>query len=482
MSCLLLADYLNEIFEYLEDDKITLHSCLLVNRIYCEIAIRILWRNVWNISYYKTHILLAIMKILIACLPNESKDLLHKNGIFIITPTQKPPLFNYASFCKVLSINKIDQMIQHILENQSHYINLNYKKYLLLQEIIKMYMKQVSSLKSLCYYSSENSKYIQNPITYFIGAKNCLSDLTELNCSSNIYSEFFYQISQICYNIKSITIDFRVIISDGLTNLISLQNNLESVTLKSDYYCRTEFTISSLVKSSLTLTKLKIVNYNTSISFISKFKNLQELILSSNANDYSHEFNQLQHITFSQLRVLKFLYARPRAELLIKFLENNGKNLTEFYVGHHDISLNLAIAKFCLNLKSLFAIFVKDELEILKVILNNCQYLENIRVWCGNGYLDDKEFLNVLVKYSSKNFYELEIYYCISSEILPEDLEKFFINWKNRKSKKSLSLTIFSDNEENFSLDMKNMEIIKIYIETGLIKKFNFLPVSNLFQ
>ena len=33
MSCLLLYDCLNEILENLEEDKFTLHSCLLVNRL-----------------------------------------------------------------------------------------------------------------------------------------------------------------------------------------------------------------------------------------------------------------------------------------------------------------------------------------------------------------------------------------------------------------------------------------------------------------
>ena len=42
MSHQLSVDCLNEIFEYLEEDKITLHSCLLVSRLYCEIAVRIL--------------------------------------------------------------------------------------------------------------------------------------------------------------------------------------------------------------------------------------------------------------------------------------------------------------------------------------------------------------------------------------------------------------------------------------------------------
>src|SRR4051812_28699364 len=109
MSCQLLVDCLNEIFEYLEEDKVTLYSCLLVNRLWCEISVRILWRNVWNTASFPGS--LKILSTLIACLPIESKDLLHKNGIFISTPTSKPPLFNYASFFKVLSIGKIDEII-----------------------------------------------------------------------------------------------------------------------------------------------------------------------------------------------------------------------------------------------------------------------------------------------------------------------------------------------------------------------------------
>ena len=85
-------DCLNEIFEYLEDDKVTLRSCLLVNHLWCEVSVRILWKSIRN---YNT---------LIACLPNESKEILFKNGTIV---TSKPPILRYASFCKVLSINQV---------------------------------------------------------------------------------------------------------------------------------------------------------------------------------------------------------------------------------------------------------------------------------------------------------------------------------------------------------------------------------------
>src|SRR5688572_866090 len=130
MACQLPTDCLNDIFEYLEDDKISLHSCLLVNRLWCKVAVRILWRNIWNFQhnvYYSSpirHVPLpsTILNTLITCLPNDSKDLLHMNKIFISTPTLKPPLFNYISFIKVLSIDTINQTIVDFLKNNNSHL------------------------------------------------------------------------------------------------------------------------------------------------------------------------------------------------------------------------------------------------------------------------------------------------------------------------------------------------------------------------
>src|ERR1043165_7459867 len=98
------ADCLNEIFEYFEDDAVNLRSYLLVNRLWCEVSVRILWRSIRN---YNT---------LIACLPTESKEILSKNGI--ITSTLAAPMFNYPSFCKDLSIDEVYRQVGKFLENQ----------------------------------------------------------------------------------------------------------------------------------------------------------------------------------------------------------------------------------------------------------------------------------------------------------------------------------------------------------------------------
>src|SRR6266540_2361884 len=79
MACQIPADCLNEIFGYLNVLREILHSCLLVNRFWCEVVVRILWKDIWSF----TNSSLKLISILIACLPNESKDLLCTNEIFI---------------------------------------------------------------------------------------------------------------------------------------------------------------------------------------------------------------------------------------------------------------------------------------------------------------------------------------------------------------------------------------------------------------
>src|SRR3954447_14501404 len=117
------ADCLNEIFEYLEEDEFTLYSCLLVNRLWCQVSVRILWRNIRN---YNT---------LIACLPNESKEILHKEGIIISTSNTKPLMFNYASFCKILPVKQVNDNIGRLFINQHSVSSQNHN--VITQEIFK---------------------------------------------------------------------------------------------------------------------------------------------------------------------------------------------------------------------------------------------------------------------------------------------------------------------------------------------------------
>ncbi len=129
--------------------------------------------------------------------------------------------------------------------------------------------------------------------------------------------------------------------------------------------------IPVLSKHHHTLTKLHvfIVNQDTSLLFIASFINLQEHVISS------YNYNELQHMIFPNLQVFRILYISlfSNSKIFIKFLENNGKNLTDLCINDYikNNSLNLSIIQYRPNLKNLVITVLKNELDTLK----NIQYL-----------------------------------------------------------------------------------------------------------
>ena len=80
-----------------------------------------------------------------------------------------------------------------------------------------------TTLKGL-YFNSFKKIDIPN-ITFisYPGARDCLKNLSKLNCRSDIYPGFFNQLFQLCHNIQYLDIIFENDISYGLTDLISVQ-------------------------------------------------------------------------------------------------------------------------------------------------------------------------------------------------------------------------------------------------------------------
>ncbi|PKK66480.1 hypothetical protein RhiirC2_852853 [Rhizophagus irregularis] len=486
MTCQLTADCLSEIFEYLEEDKFTLHSCLLVNRLWCNISVRVLWRNIWNFKHpcrrRSLRVASSIISTLFACLPNESKELLFENNICILPPTSIPPLFNYAAFCKIISTHKINEMIFSILSDKTSFYNSFSadKSGLVTTEIIKLLTSQIYSLKKLdCY------RFDCDYINFSFNNSPGIRDLLELGCLSTLPSNFFYQLSQVCHNLQSIAIIINNnYVSNGLKELISLQNNLKNIAL-STFDNNLADIIPTLIKHSNSITKLRLYNSdedNLPLSFIGIFSNLQEIILSFpnvlelfenfEFEDFTREFidfKNLQYANFPKLQTLKIPFHCPKVKYVIKFLENNGKNLKKLYISRSNRDLSLSIANLCPNITSLYVIFKNNELDILKTIFINCQHLESIKILCGVKHLNKKKVLETVANYSPNKFCELKIYSSSYSCVSSKDLESFFINWKNRISKKLLKLIMITG--DYFScLNLENMKIVKKYENLGIIK------------
>ncbi|RIA87232.1 hypothetical protein C1645_828059 [Glomus cerebriforme] len=111
------------------------------------------------------------------------------------------------------------------------------------------------------------------------------------------------------------------------------------------------------------------------------------------SSEFFYQLSQICHnVTFLKLQSLSILYNFSNPEYIMKFLENNGKKLKEFYrkeVGH---DLNLSIVKTLNN----------NELDTLRIIFNSCQYLESTEI-CQYCFQRFRIFFYKLENRESKN-------------------------------------------------------------------------------
>uniref|UniRef100_U9T5A3 F-box domain-containing protein n=1 Tax=Rhizophagus irregularis (strain DAOM 181602 / DAOM 197198 / MUCL 43194) TaxID=747089 RepID=U9T5A3_RHIID len=72
-----LPELTNEIIQYFRKDFSTLYSCILVNRLWCRLAIPLLWENPFPISYSKNY---HFIKIYLNKLNEDDKIKLNEYG------------------------------------------------------------------------------------------------------------------------------------------------------------------------------------------------------------------------------------------------------------------------------------------------------------------------------------------------------------------------------------------------------------------
>ena len=203
-------------------------------------------------------------------------------------------MFNYVSFVRNLFPYDAHRKIQRILNR--HLISSVNNERIVLQETFKMLMSQ-SSLRALDICPTPDLSLIQNvPFFTYPGAMGCLKNLLELKLTytrihhnPGVHPEFFHQLSTICHSIRSLCLSLTEVFSDvnGLTDLISVQQKLEYVSISFRHDCDTIKIIPSLTKLPNTLIGLDIElgEHYLPLSFISRLTNLQKLTLSFQYHD-----------------------------------------------------------------------------------------------------------------------------------------------------------------------------------------------------
>ncbi|RGB24945.1 hypothetical protein C1646_724954, partial [Rhizophagus diaphanus] len=114
----LVDDCLQNIFEYLSNDLTALHSCVLVNRKWCQISIPVFWRDPWE--YRRVGSLkksFTIINTFILTLPEESQRKLLQIEI-IQHSFLKRPIFEYSKFLQSIDLHELENDIKIWMHHQ----------------------------------------------------------------------------------------------------------------------------------------------------------------------------------------------------------------------------------------------------------------------------------------------------------------------------------------------------------------------------
>ncbi|RIA90784.1 hypothetical protein C1645_769114 [Glomus cerebriforme] len=478
---------------YLTHTKKSLYKLLFVNRLWCRIAIPLLWKNPWSnlnswSSISKTILLCCdsnLKQLLLSCCDSNLKKILYEKGMITT------PLFNYVSYIQTLSKGIIESLVNGIL---TEYDDLNDKE----NKNNRINQKDIYKLLQVTFWNIIMSecnklKYLNLPdysICHFNGTKTCLPSLVKLNCSTFIPSNYFFELSKICHNLQDIII-YCFQDNRGLAQLIKSQKRLKRIELNSnnnDILC--PLIGEALLNQSNTITYINFKNeLCISPEFLNSLINCKELVINIQSES-NFDLGKLDLIKLPNLNTLSFyIYQHAPFSTALNSLSNvilsssfppkNYSHLKELnldlypkYLTTESIKNYLnTITKTCPLLESVVVWVSKDVLLDLESFLNKCRYLQEIRFVSIESVENDN-------KVDIKNILDI----LVSNNILP-DLSKIIFkeNWKFTKDNLSEFLESWRINK-NHPLNYLNIvtsdelviEVCKKFKQIGVLKSYVF--------
>ncbi|CAB5205854.1 unnamed protein product [Rhizophagus irregularis] len=465
----LIPDIFALIIKALEDDYNTLFNCLLMNKLWCDLTIPILWRNCINRNLksgpYEKNI--SLVKILLTFLSEESKNILIKNEINLSFIQTQKPLFNYISYCKTIVTFDVTEVIKDYFDPPLSRFQAKILEEvfydMIFNKCFKLYRLNISH--KLCY-----KKY---DILNFIRLKGNLSNIVELICVQHIDERFFHILAEICVNIRKLELkDSNKNNNQGLIKLIEAQNKLEYFTYNGnegrnwDNFC--EEIGQALIKHKNTL---KHIHGKTRLciplTILDSFVNLETLMLGY----FTRTMNGLHSIKLPKLQGLRVCHLTEVKELIqntsgclkrIKIHNQFANNIRAEDI----IQIIIAIYQYCPKLEYFCIPFVDTIDDSLGDLLINCSQLKHIKIYDGSlidESLNGDAVLKILLKSTSKNLQRIEIKG--SWKFSVEAIEKFLNNLKER----NYSLYFeFDLNRNYFNKEFSN--VIQNFIDDNVLK------------
>ncbi|CAG8454321.1 8574_t:CDS:1, partial [Scutellospora calospora] len=448
------VDCIHEVLKCLRHDTETLHSCLLVNRLWCELSVPILWKDPWarffNLPFSKPSFTqpIALINTYISSLTRESILKLEKNG-FNLSSISSSTTFNYPMYLRCLDLEFLYWLVMKWVQNKSkpgfrplkrvvkRFKNFRKKLYhnsitldstsmppqdkirLVCSELLTLFLKE--SPKIYILRINDYSKVdIFGPFGDVLASlnpkHNCLSSLKGLECRDKpVMDNIFEHLSLLTTDITQILIMGNYN-TKTLANLIKTQKKLEKVCCENFYSMSLENYWESgvgyeLSKKAHFITSLHLLNSCSLLIKLPSFVSLQELTIQcirEQSCEYGDCLTSKNIPVLRDLAKLKFRCMHDYSlEYLTNLVENSGGKLRKITIEGSRIKdtgrcnfLIYTIANKCPNLKSCSIPILRTDPRLDR-LLESCEQLKDLKLFAvpftlNNGNNDI--LLNQLIK------------------------------------------------------------------------------------
>ncbi|GET64891.1 hypothetical protein GLOIN_2v1779083 [Rhizophagus irregularis DAOM 181602=DAOM 197198] len=306
-----LPELTEEIIQYFRKDFSTLYSCILVNRLWCRLAIPLLWEDPFSAPTQNHH----CIKTYFCFLSEDSKAKLNEyeiNDNLILSNT----LFNYPSFIKYLDIKKICRSIKYWNSTLADGIN----NYSLIEKYLSQIIISQHNLQKISF------EYNTNPFL----------SLKDSNCSNTLNTIIFF------------SIDFESIVNI-FQEVFNQLNVLESFHI---IYCYSlNFELIQQIIKVIKPFKLKslfikeILHIESLLLLLQKFSDcLENFGFGFMNEEYNESKQQLFEFIMKYCKKIRYFESGvPNYDNIYLFIENNQHNNINYltikvdYIDHYTV-------------------------------------------------------------------------------------------------------------------------------------------------
>ncbi|PKY18160.1 hypothetical protein RhiirB3_522544 [Rhizophagus irregularis] len=486
-----LPELISEIIKYFHNDFSTLYSCILVNRLWCRLAIPLLWEDPFSIPTKNFNFIIIYLHNLN---DNDLKTKLNeyeiKNYLF-----NSNTLFNYPNFIKSLNTWKIISSIEK-------WVSSTIFRTLTTEKRLLNFFLQDSISRS----EFEFKRLINRSLFKLFIENEVKLNTFDIEIISYIYHDYFNDILELILqnpnfinNIKYLKLyvgdtpfyyPFRdnnenTLTIKSLSQIINSQKNLKKILFSYNSLPLYQTILNSNCSNTLNTIIFYYVNFKSMINLNKVFEQLN--VLESVHIIYCYSLNThfiQQIINLTKPLKLKSLFINEMSHVdpLQSLLQKSGDYLENFGFGFgYDLlfkrQLFILIMEYCKNISFFDLYGFEDQIiylsfDLIEDIKQNLNYL-SINV-CENLLLSDgiKRSSIILKNLGQTLPFKLE-YLNLTLNINVSDFEIFLKNSQNTFIKKLLINNKMREDSEDI------LPFIKEYIMKK--KRVKYLAIMDTF-